>query len=102
MVKNIMGINVVLVWLLGSLWGRSMIEVYMLLLWIMILLLVVFFLLNKLDILFFGDDIVISFGENVKVLRIFFLVLVVVLIGFLVVIVGIIGFVGFIVLYMVR
>ncbi|OOM10379.1 FecCD family ABC transporter permease [Clostridium saccharobutylicum] len=102
MVKNTMGINVALVWLSGSLWGRSMTEVYMLLPWTMILLPVAFFSSNKLDILSFGDDIATSLGENVKVLRILLLVLAVALTGSSVAIAGTIGFVGLIAPHMAR
>lgn len=102
MVKNTMAINVALVWLSGSLWGKSMTEVFMLLPWTLILLPIAFFASNKLDVLAFGDDVATSLGENVKVLRILLLILAVALTGASVAIAGTIGFVGLIAPHMAR
>lgn len=102
MVKSTMSINVALVWLSGSLWGKSIREVHMLLPLTIVLLLIAFLASRKLDILAFGDEVATSLGENVKTLRISLLILAVALTGSSVAIAGTIGFVGLIAPHMAR
>jgi ABC-type Fe3+-siderophore transport system, permease component len=102
MVKNPIGINVALVWLSGSLWGKSMVEVLMLLPWVIVFLPIAFLISDKLDVLSLGDDVATSLGENVKVLRILLLILAVILTGSSVAISGTIGFVGLLAPHMAR
>lgn len=102
MVKNPIGINVALVWLSGSLWGKSMAQVFMLLPWVTVFLPIAFLISNKLDVLALGDDVATSLGENVRVLRILLLILAVILTGSSVAISGTIGFVGLLAPHMAR
>lgn len=102
MVKEPIGISVALVWLSGSLWGKGIEQVFMLLPWVALFLPLVFLASDKLDILGLGDEVASSLGENVKVLRILLLVLAVVLTGSSVAISGTIGFVGLIAPHMAR
>ncbi len=102
MVKYPVDVNLALVWLAGSLWGRNWEEIVGVLPWILILLPLVILFAMKLDILSFGDEVAEGLGENVKRLRVILLGMAVALAGACVAAVGSIGFVGLIVPHMAR
>lgn len=58
MVKFLGDVNVVFIWLIGSLWGRNWEEVKLFVLWFLVLLLIVCIFILKLDIMLFGDEFV--------------------------------------------
>lgn len=102
MVRNPISINVALIWLSGSLWGKSMVDVFLLLPWTIIFLPMAFLAASKLDVLGLGDEVASGLGENVKALRVLLLVLAVILTGSSVAISGTIGFIGLIAPHMAR
>lgn len=102
MVKYPVDVNLALVWLAGSLWGRNWEEIFGVLPWILILLPLLILFAMKLDVLSLGDEVAIGLGENVKRLRVILLGMAVALAGACVAAVGSIGFVGLIVPHMAR
>lgn len=94
--------NNVLLWLIGSLWGRDWSFVK-----IVISLMILFLSLSlsfcrDFDFFVFGDARVITFGVSVFYIRFWVLLLVVVMIFIGVVVCGSISFIGFVVSYMMR
>lgn len=102
MIKFPIGINAALVWLTGSLWGRSWIHVEGLLPWMISLLPLTYILAVKLDILNLGDSVAEGLGENVKRSRLVLLAVAVALAGSCVAVAGSIGFVGLVAPHMAR
>ncbi|WP_138418046.1 FecCD family ABC transporter permease [Aquibacillus sediminis] len=102
MVKFPLEVNAALVWLTGSLWGKSWDDVWLLLPWILILLPVTIIMAVKLDILNLGDDVAEGLGERVEVMRMVLLFIAVGLAGSSVAIVGSLGFVGLIAPHIAR
>ncbi|USK72053.1 FecCD family ABC transporter permease [Peribacillus asahii] len=101
MIKFPDDVNMTLLWLTGSLWGRGWSQVLILLpCFIFVPILIV--LTSKLDILGLGDDIATGLGERSKILRYILLGVSVVLIGVCVAAVGSIGFIGLIAPHIAR
>ncbi|WP_311198918.1 iron chelate uptake ABC transporter family permease subunit [Paenibacillus hexagrammi] len=89
-------INMALLWMAGSLWGRRWDHVLSLLPWMAVLLPIVWRNYAKLDILQLGDETVTSLGVRIARQRFWLLLLAVSLAGISVSAVGAIGFVGLI------
>ncbi|MGE8036219.1 iron-dicitrate transporter subunit FecD [Lysinibacillus sp. KCTC 33748] len=89
-------VNTTLLWLTGSLWGRSWNEILFLIPCIILLPIMLLFA-RKLEILGLGDKVAASLGENVQLLRYSFLSVSVILTGASVAVVGSIGFIGLVV-----
>lgn len=89
-------VNTTLLWLTGSLWGRSWNEI-MFLIPCLILVPIMLLFARKLEILGLGDKVASSLGENVQLLRYSFLSVSVILTGASVAVVGSIGFIGLVV-----
>ncbi len=87
-------LNVALLWLTGSLWGRQWTDALGLLPWVAILFPVAFALATHLDVLALGDEIATSLGERVETLRLGSLLIAVALSSSSVAAVGAISFVG--------
>lgn len=102
MVKFPVEINAALVWLTGSLWGKSWNDVLLLLPWIVILVPISMLLASKLDILNLGDDVAEGLGEPTERSRILLLAVAVALAGSSVAVVGSIGFLGLIAPHIAR
>lgn len=88
-------INNALLWLTGSLWGRSWEQIAMLLLWLL-LLPIAFGLAKRLNLISLGDEIATSLGVSVSYTRLFSLAVAVGLTASSVSICGPIGFLGLI------
>ncbi|MFD1040282.1 FecCD family ABC transporter permease [Virgibacillus byunsanensis] len=102
MVKFPVAINAALVWLTGSLWGKSWEDVLLLLPWIIVLVPLSILLANKLDILNLGDDVAEGLGEHTERTRVLLLGIAVALAGASVAVVGSIGFLGLIAPHIAR
>lgn len=102
LVKFPTDINMALLWMSGSLWGRSWLDVYALLPWIAILIPVAWMQYKKLNVLQLGDDLSQSLGVVVIPQRFWLLLLSVSLAGFSVASIGAIGFIGLIAPHIAR
>lgn len=96
LVKNPSDINMALLWMSGSLWGRGWDEALMLLPWIIVLLPVAWWNFAKLNVFQLGDEWSVALGLNVVRERLWLLLLAVALTAISVAAVGAIGFVGLI------
>ncbi|MEC0235793.1 iron ABC transporter permease [Paenibacillus kribbensis] len=95
-------VNTALLWMSGSLWGRSWREVISLLPWIIILLPLVWASYQKLNIYQLGDETIASLGVHMTRQRLLLLLLAVTLAGISVSAVGAIGFIGLMAPHMAR
>lgn len=102
MVKFPIEINAALIWLTGSLWGKSWNDVLLLLPWIVVLVPISILLATRLDILNLGDDVAEGLGENTKRTRLILLIVAVGLAGASVAVVGSLGFLGLIAPHIAR
>lgn len=82
------------IWLTGSLYGANMQDVYLLLPWVVILILLTFVMARVINVKELGDDIALGVGVRVQVYRLLFLLISVMLAGSAVAFVGGIAFVG--------
>jgi iron complex transport system permease protein len=92
----------VLFWLTGSVEGRSMSLLMMVIPYMVIAMILCFILANKLNIFSLGEEMAKGLGVNTDLLKIQILVLVVVLAGSSVAVAGPIGLVGLIIPHLVR
>ncbi|WP_404450676.1 iron ABC transporter permease [Virgibacillus necropolis] len=102
MVKFPIQINAALIWLTGSLWGKSWNDVLLLAPWIVVLVPISILLANRLDILNLGDDVAEGLGENTRRTRLILLIVAVALAGSSVAVVGSLGFLGLIAPHIAR
>jgi ABC-type Fe3+-siderophore transport system permease subunit len=102
LVKNPSDINMALLWLSGSLWGRGWDEVLMLLPWIIVLLPIAWWNFAKLNVFQLGDEWSVSLGLNIVRERLLLLLLAVALTAISVAAVGAIGFIGLIAPHIAR
>lgn len=102
LVKYPLDVNASLIWLTGSLFGRSMDTVVMALPWVVVLIPVVLLLSRRLDVLGLGDDMAMGLGEPVENTRRLLLLLSVALASVCVAVSGTIGFVGLIAPHIAR
>ncbi|MET7434311.1 iron chelate uptake ABC transporter family permease subunit [Streptomyces flaveolus] len=102
LVKYPLDVNASLIWLTGSLFGRSMETVWMALPWIAVLVPVVLMLARRLDVLGLGDDLATGLGEPVERTRRRLLLLAVALASVCVAVAGTIAFVGLIAPHIAR
>jgi iron complex transport system permease protein len=96
LVKNPSDINMALLWMSGSLWGRSWDHVLMLLPWIVVLLPIVWWNFAKLNVFQLGDEGSAALGLRLARERLWLLLLAVALTAISVAAVGAIGFIGLI------
>jgi len=94
-------INNALLWLTGSLWGRSWDQVFTLLPWL-ILLPFAFGLAKRINLLSLGDEVAISLGTSISMTRLFALAIAVGLTASCVAICGPIGFLGLVAPHLAR
>lgn len=96
LVKNPSDINMALLWMSGSLWGRGWDDALMLLPWLIILLPIVWWNFAKLNVFQLGDEWSVALGLNKVRERFWLLLLAVALTAISVAAVGAIGFIGLI------
>ncbi len=101
-VRNPPDVNSALIWLTGSLFGRTMRDVALFLPWILLLLPAVLYQTRKLDVLGLGDDLASGLGEPVERTRQIALALAVALASSAVAVAGTVGFVGLIAPHIAR
>ncbi|WP_188455556.1 FecCD family ABC transporter permease [Virgibacillus oceani] len=102
MVKFPIEVNAALVWLTGSIWGKSWNDVLLLAPWILLLVPVSILLAKRLDILNLGDDVAEGLGEPTERTRGILLAIAVALAGASVAVVGSLGFLGLIAPHIAR
>ncbi|KKB73712.1 MULTISPECIES: FecCD family ABC transporter permease [Bacillus] len=102
MVKFPGDVNAALIWVTGSLWGRSWDEIKLLAPWLVLFLPILFLLAAKLDLMSLGDELVDGLGERSARLRFMLIFVAVGLAGSCVAVVGSIGFVGLIAPHIAR
>lgn len=102
MVKFPGDVNAALIWVTGSLWGRSWDEIRLLAPWLVLFLPILFLLAAKLDLMSLGDELVDGLGERSARLRFMLIFVAVGLAGSCVAVVGSIGFVGLIAPHIAR
>ncbi|WP_088833681.1 FecCD family ABC transporter permease [Paenibacillus tyrfis] len=95
-------VNTALIWLSGSLWGRSWDQVLQVLPWMLLLIPLAWLLAVHLDVIRLGDPVALGLGVKVELLRASLLAMAVALTGSAVAVVGTIGFVGLIVPHAAR
>jgi ABC-type Fe3+-siderophore transport system permease subunit len=102
LVKNPLNVSSSLIWLTGSLFGRTMTAVWEILPWVVVLVPAVLLAARRLDALGLGDDLAAGLGEPVEKTRLTLLVIAVALAAAAVSVAGTIGFVGLIAPHMAR
>jgi iron complex transport system permease protein len=102
LVRNPLDVSAALIWLTGSLFGRSMSAVYEILPWVLVLVPLILLWSRKLDVLGLGDDLAAGLGEPVERTRRVLLLCAVALAAAAVAVSGTIGFVGLIAPHMAR
>jgi ABC-type Fe3+-siderophore transport system permease subunit len=102
LVKNPLNVSASLIWLTGSLFGRTMTAVWEILPWVVILVPVILLAARRLDALGLGDDLAAGLGEPVEKTRLTLLMIAVALAAAAVSVAGTIGFVGLIAPHMAR
>jgi iron complex transport system permease protein len=102
LVRDPLDVNAALIWLTGSLFGRSMTEVYEILPWVVVLVPLLVMWARRLDVLGLGDDLAAGLGEPVERTRRLVLITAVALASVSVSVAGTIGFVGLIAPHMAR
>jgi ferric citrate transport system permease protein len=102
LVKWPININAALVWLVGSLYGRSLIDLLEIVPWIVVILPLLLFYTYRLDVLSLGDDLASGLGERVERTRLITMLLAVSLASAAVAVAGAIGFVGLVAPHIAR
>jgi iron complex transport system permease protein len=101
-VRNPPDVNAALIWLTGSLFGRSMSDVWQFLPWVVVLVPLVVLYARRLDVLGLGDDLAAGLGEPVERTRRIVLLLAVALAAASVAVAGTVGFIGLIAPHIAR
>ena len=94
--------NQIILWQLGNLYLKNLIDIFIIILIAMVFLLVLIRYSTVLDIMTFGDETSLSLGVNAKKMRIFFIIVSSFITAVLVSFVGIIGFVDLLSPHIVR
>ena len=94
--------NRIILWQLGNLYLKNLIDIFIIILIAMVFLLVLIRYSTVLDIMTFGDETSLSLGVNAKKMRIFFVIVSSFITAVLVSFVGIIGFVDLLSPHIVR
>ena len=94
--------NRIILWQLGNLYLKNLIDIFIIILITIIFLLVLIRYSTVLDIMTFGDETSLSLGVNAKKMRIFFIIVSSFITAVLVSLVGIIGFVDLVSPHIVR
>lgn len=102
LIRNPMEANIVLVWLTGSLFGRSMDHVLTILPWLIVAIPVIFLYARKLDILHLGEEVATALGTHVQRTKMILLFTSVMLAGAAISVVGGLSFLGLIAPHIAR
>jgi ferric citrate transport system permease protein len=102
LVKNPLNVSASLIWLTGSLFGRTMTAVWEILPWVVVLVPIMLLASRRLDALALGDDLAAGLGEPVEKTRLTLIMAAVALAAAAVSVAGTIGFVGLIAPHMAR
>ncbi|HAR5803700.1 TPA: iron chelate uptake ABC transporter family permease subunit [Staphylococcus pseudintermedius] len=102
LIRNPMEANIALVWLTGSLFGRSMDHVLTILPWLIVAIPVIFLYARKLDILHLGEEVATALGTQVQRTKMILLFTSVMLAGAAISVVGGLSFLGLIAPHIAR
>ncbi|EHD7794039.1 iron chelate uptake ABC transporter family permease subunit [Staphylococcus pseudintermedius] len=102
LIRNPMEANIALVWLTGSLFGRSMDHVLTILPWLIVAIPVIFLYARKLDILHLGEEVAAALGTHVQRTKMILLFASVMLAGAAISVVGGLSFLGLIAPHIAR
>ncbi|HDK5680530.1 TPA: iron chelate uptake ABC transporter family permease subunit [Staphylococcus pseudintermedius] len=102
LIRNPMEANIALVWLTGSLFGRSMDHVLTILPWLIVAIPVIFLYVRKLDILHLGEEVATALGTHVQRTKMILLLTSVMLAGAAISVVGGLSFLGLIAPHIAR
>ncbi|EGQ2820088.1 iron chelate uptake ABC transporter family permease subunit [Staphylococcus pseudintermedius] len=102
LIRNPMEANIALVWLTGSLFGRSMDHVLTILPWLIVAIPVIFLYARKLDILHLGEEVATALGTHVQRTKMILLFTSVMLAGAAIYVVGGLSFLGLIAPHIAR
>ncbi|EGQ1728683.1 iron chelate uptake ABC transporter family permease subunit [Staphylococcus pseudintermedius] len=102
LIRNPMEANIALVWLTGSLFGRSMDHVLTILPWLIVAIPVIFLYARKLDILHLGEEVATALGTHVQRTKMILLSTSVMLAGAAISVVGGLSFLGLIAPHIAR
>ncbi|EGQ0375009.1 iron chelate uptake ABC transporter family permease subunit [Staphylococcus pseudintermedius] len=102
LIRNPMEANIALVWLTGSLFGRSMDHVLTILPWLIVAIPVIFLYARKLDILHLGEEVATALGTHVQRTKMILLLTSVMLAGAAISVVGGLSFLGLIAPHIAR
>ncbi|EPC7163159.1 TPA: iron chelate uptake ABC transporter family permease subunit [Staphylococcus pseudintermedius] len=102
LIRNPMEANIALVWLTGSLFGRSMDHVLTILPWLIVAIPVIFLYARKLDILHLGEEVATALGTHVQRTKMVLLFTSVMLAGAAISVVGGLSFLGLIAPHIAR
>ncbi|HAR6546479.1 TPA: iron chelate uptake ABC transporter family permease subunit [Staphylococcus pseudintermedius] len=102
LIHNPMEANIALVWLTGSLFGRSMDHVLTILPWLIVAIPVIFLYARKLDILHLGEEVATALGTHVQRTKMILLFTSVMLAGAAISVVGGLSFLGLIAPHIAR
>ncbi|QQM96517.1 iron chelate uptake ABC transporter family permease subunit [Staphylococcus pseudintermedius] len=102
LIRNPMEANIALVWLTGSLFGRSMDHVLTILPWLIVAIPVIFLYARKLDILHLGEEVATALGTHVQRTKMILLFTSVMLAGATISVVGGLSFLGLIAPHIAR
>ncbi|NBK47446.1 iron-dicitrate transporter subunit FecD [Staphylococcus delphini] len=102
LIRNPMEANIALVWLTGSLFGRSMDHVLTILPWLIVAIPVIFVYARKLDILHLGEEVATALGTPVQRTKMILLFASVMLAGAAISVVGGLSFLGLIAPHIAR
>ncbi|UAS20969.1 iron chelate uptake ABC transporter family permease subunit [Staphylococcus pseudintermedius] len=102
LIRNPMEANIALVWLTGSLFGRSMDHVLTILPWLIVAIPVIFLYARKLDILHLGEEVATALGTHVQRTKMILLFTSVMLASAAISVVGGLSFLGLIAPHIAR
>lgn len=102
LIRHPMEANIALVWLTGSLFGRSMQHVFTILPWLCVAIPVILYYSYKLDILHLGDEVATALGTEVNKVKMILLLAAVMLAGSAISVVGGLSFLGLIAPHIAR
>ncbi|EGQ3531982.1 iron chelate uptake ABC transporter family permease subunit [Staphylococcus pseudintermedius] len=102
LIRNPMEADIALVWLTGSLFGRSMDHVLTILPWLIVAIPVIFLYARKLDILHLGEEVATALGTHVQRTKMILLFTSVMLAGAAISVVGGLSFLGLIAPHIAR
>ncbi|TRN38513.1 iron-dicitrate transporter subunit FecD [Staphylococcus pseudintermedius] len=102
LIRNPMEANIALVWLTGSLFGRSMDHVLTILPWLIVAIPAIFLYARKLDILHLGEEVATALGTHVQRTKMILLFTSVMLAGAAISVVGGLSFLGLIAPHIAR